>query len=227
MTCWSAVLLAQDHLTPEPGILAEMDDYHAKIREMFAETLAGEVILQVVFLPSFEVEEIAGIRKTDKGFEAFATKPSSSVWGTYSIWEIESGKQHMTDEHGNEVPLEKHPYLSELKKSYPSDFRQITVKTEVRPIPAPLADRIENVWQKMLLDARHPKDPTLGLDGETFHFSMWIRYHGIVSASIWSPDRGRTLALTYLAEALANYARGGTDEATLIKFLKPLERKKT
>jgi len=222
--CALARVVAQDHLTPEPGILAEEDEYFAKIREVFGDTYRGENVLQVVFLPSFELEEIAGIRKTEKGFEAFASKPSSQIWATYTIWAIETGKQRWNDEHGDPIPAEKNPMLPTLKKDAPSDFRQITVHTDTRPIGGPVVERIERVWQKMLLEARHPANPVLGTDGETFHFSMWIRAHGIVSASVWSPDRGRTLAFTYLAEALADYARGTTDEKKLISFIKRVER---
>jgi hypothetical protein len=53
---------------------------------------------------------------------------------------------------------------------------------------------------------------------------MWVYEHGIVSGEVWSPDRGKTLALTRLAEALADYARGKADGKKLSQLLKPLER---
>ena len=112
-----------------------------------------------------------------------------------------------------------------MKGQFPSDFRQITVHTDSLAISAPLTERIRRVWQQMLLAARHPKNPTLGLDGETFHFSMWIQDHGIVSGEVWSPDRGsRTRALTDLADGLAKYARGAADEKALQKLLRAVER---
>ncbi len=110
-----------------------------------------------------------------------------------------------------------------MKQQFPSDFREITVHTDSRGISAPLTERIRRVWQNMLLDARHPKRPPLGTDGETYHFSMWVYEHGIVSGEIWSPERGKTLFLTRLAEALADYAQGKADEKKLSQLLKPLE----
>jgi hypothetical protein len=85
--------------------------------------------------------------------------------------------------------------------------------------------RIRSIWQDMLVNARKPTDPNLGVDGEDYHFSMPLRGRGTVSATVWSPSDGKTLALVLLGEALADYARGRADESTLIKRLKPLERK--
>ncbi|MEY2561540.1 MAG: hypothetical protein QOG51_1955 [Verrucomicrobiota bacterium] len=211
----AAAALAQDHLTPEPGPLADENEYHVKVREVFTEVWRKSV-LQVVFFPSFEPEEMAGIRKTENGFEAFASKPSSHIWETYLIYEAEKQTQGK--------PLNPDSPLAEMKKQSPSDFRQITIHTDSRAISAPLTERIRRVWQDMLLNARHPKQPALGVDGETYHFSMWVYEHGIVSGEVWSPKRGKTLALTSLAEALADYTRGKADEKKLGQLLKPLER---
>ena len=212
----AAAALAQDHLKPEPGPLADEREYHTKVREVFAEVYRSNVLLQVVFFPAFQPEEIAGIRKTENGFEAFASKPSSHIWETFSIYEAEKQTQGK--------PLNPDSTLAEMKKQFPSDFREITVHTDSRSISAPLTERIRRVWEHMLLNARHPKQPVLGLDGETFHFSMWVYEHGWVSGEVWSPERGKTLALTRLAQALADYARGNADEKKLSQLVKPLER---
>ncbi|MEY2510791.1 MAG: hypothetical protein QOE26_1554 [Verrucomicrobiota bacterium] len=220
----TAIASAQDQLTPDPGILAEKHEYYAKLREVFAEVYRSNVVLQVVLLPSFEPEEIAGIRETDAGFEAFVAKPSSIIWETYSIYEAETEEQRRADEQGKDFPLDPNSGLVEMKRNNPSDFRKITIHIDARPIPTQLKTRIEHVWQRMLLGARHPVNPPNGTDGETFHFSMWIYGRGFVSAQTWSPDRGKARALTDLALALPEYARGAGDEKQLIKLLKPLER---
>jgi hypothetical protein len=177
-----------------------------------------------VFFPAFEPEGIAGIRKTENGFEAFASKPSSHIWETYSIYEAESEEQREADREGRDFPLDPNSELAKMKRQFPSDFRKITVHTDSRAISAPLTERIRLVWQEMLLNARHPKNPPGGNDGETFHFSMWVYAHGWISGEVWSPERGKTVALTRLAEALADYARGKTDEKKLSQLVKPLER---
>ena len=222
--CLATVASGQDHLTPEPGIFGDEHDYFVKVREVFAEVYLTKVILQVVVLPSFQPEEIAGIRKTDAGFEAFVAKPSSIIWETYTIYEEETEEQRQADREGKDFPLDPNSELAKMKRQSPSDFRKITIHTDARPISVPVKERIERAWQKMLLAARHPKTPRLGLDGVEFHFSMFIIEHGIVTAEVWSPDRGKARAFTELAEALIEFARWGTDEAKLKSLLKPLER---
>ena len=225
LTLFAPNAVAQDHLTPEDDPFAQ-DEYHAKIREVFADVLHHDILVQVLLVPSFQPEEIAGIRRSEKGFEAFASKPSAQIWTTFNIQEIESGKQRWMDEHDKPIPPEKNPSLPDMKKRAPSDYREIHVHTDTRAISDALTERIRTIWQDMLANARQPTDRNLGVDGEDYHFSMPLRDRGIVSATVWSPSGGKTLALVSLGEALADYASGRADEATLIRRLKPLERKK-
>jgi hypothetical protein len=113
-----------------------------------------------------------------------------------------------------------------MKKRAPSEYRQIQVHTDTRPISDALTERIRNIWRDMLLDAREPTDGNLGVDGEDYHLSMSLEGRGTVSATVWSPSGGKTSAFVSLGEALADYARGRADEAALIRRLRPLERKK-
>lgn len=186
--------LAQDHLTPDPTPPPEQ--YFAKIREVFADVLRNDIIVQELVVPSFQPEEIVGIRRSDKGFEAFASKPSSHVWLTFNG-----------------------------EKGAP-DYRQIHVQTEARAISDALTERIRNIWRSMLLDARAPTEALDGLDGEDYYFSMPHADKPYVSATVWSPEKGKTVALVALGEGLAAYARGKADEAALIKLIEPLERTK-
>jgi hypothetical protein len=216
---------AQEYLTPEDDPFTQ-DKYHAKIREVFADVLHHDIVVQVLFVPSFQPEEIAGIRRTEKGFEAFASKPSVHIWTTFNIQQIESGEQKWSDASGKVIPPEKNPSLPEMKKRAPSDYRKIRVHTDARPISDSLTERIRIIWQDMLANARKPTDRDYGLDGEDYHFSAPLRDRGTVNATVWSPNGGKTLALVALGNALAEYARGQADEAALVKRLTPLERKK-
>ena len=218
--------IAQDHLRPEAGDLWNRDEYYAKIRKVFADTLRHDIVVELVFVPSFQPEEIIGIRKKGQAFEAFASKPSSHIWSTFNILEIETGKQRWFDEHGKPIPPEKNPSLPDLKKHAPSDFGEIRVHTDARPLSAALTQRIRTVWQNMVLQAQEPRDRELGVDGEDFHFSLQLAGGGTVTATVWSPSSGKTLALVNLAQALGDYARGKADEHTLSKLLEPLEPKK-
>jgi hypothetical protein len=61
-----ASAVAQDHLTPDDDPLSR-------------DVLRREIVVQVLKVPSFQPEEIAGIRRSAKGFEAFASKPSAHI----------------------------------------------------------------------------------------------------------------------------------------------------
>ncbi len=223
--CCVANAVAQEHLTPEKDVLAGPNQYHVKISRVFAEPLRHDILVQALFLPSFQLEELIGIRKAKTGFEAFASKPSSQIWTTYNIWQAENGQMTYQDERGNVIPPENNPQVQDMKKRAPSSFRDIRVHTARRALPPAVANRIRAVWQDMVLNARTPTERELGLDGETFHFSVRLPTRGSVSATVWSPNRGKTLALVQLVHALADYARHRADEATLLKVLRPLEPK--
>ena len=171
------------------------------------------------FFRRLSLRRLLGFERQTVALRLLAAKPSSHIWETYSIYEAEKQSEGK--------PLSPDAPLAERKKQFPSDFREITVHTDSRVIPAPLTERIRLVWERMLLNAKHPKiDPNgaVGVDGETFHFSMWVIGHGWISGEVWSPERGRTVALIRLAEALADYAREKADEKKLTQLLKPLER---
>jgi hypothetical protein len=189
--------VAQDRLLPERGVFTQDEGYHIKVRELLAEAFDGDIVLQAVFLPAFETEAVAGIRKTHDGFEAFASRPS------YRIAEKIGTAQ--------------------LTKSAP-DFHDLTVHTKTRAISAALTERIRRIWQDMVLNARFPKNPRVGTDGWDVHFSLWVMGHGFIGAQIWSPGNGKTLALVSLGDVLRGYAEGHVDEKKLAEFVRPLER---
>jgi len=193
----AATALAQDHLIPEGGVFTQDEGYHIKVRELLAEAFDGDIVLQAVFLPAFEPEATAGIRKTKDGFEAFASRPS----------------YHIAEKIG----------AAQLTKSAP-DFHDLTVHTKTRAISAALTERIRRAWQDMVLNARFPKSPRIGTDGMDVHFSIWVSGHGYVGAQIWSPERGKAAAMEDLAEVLGDYAEEKADEKKLAKAVRPLER---
>jgi hypothetical protein len=193
---FTAPALAQDRVTPETGILGEESAYHRAIRAVFAETFRSDIVLQAIFVPSFEPEAVAGIRKTSRGFEAFASRSSHIIGQIYEA--------------------------AILKKGTP-DLHQVTVQTKTHAISAALTQRIQRVWKDMLLAARHSKSTVIGFDGMDVHFSMPVQGRGIISGKVWSPERGKTAALEDLAEVLGDYAEGKADEKKLEKAVKRLE----
>ena len=207
-TCGKAILVgvlsaliwsparAEQLLEPEPGVLAEPKAYHLKIAGILGSKAEGETLLSVYILASFEVEELVGIRRTEKGFEVYRLAASSSIWAAFS----------------------KSGYASPTKKQSkgPSPYAKIKVLQTIKAIPQEMADRIKNLWEKHLLEARYPPPKTwIGLDGESYHFQMFILGRGIVSAQTWSPLEFPAKEMAELAEALSVFARGKIDLAAL------------
>jgi hypothetical protein len=116
---------AQEHLVPEPGLLAEYDQYHFKIRELFSAAQKEEIICQVAILASFFPEQIVGVRKTAASHEVFSITPSSAIWDTELVQMHEAGQITAFNTDGKKLTLEEDESFQALKKRTPADFRQI------------------------------------------------------------------------------------------------------
>lgn len=71
--------LAQDHLVPDIPYVIGTDEYSSKLKSVFTEGYAKNVVLRVLVLPSFTNEHLIGIRKVKNNYETFIIEPSSSV----------------------------------------------------------------------------------------------------------------------------------------------------
>lgn len=197
---------AQDHLEPEPAVLSDRDPYYSKLQEVFAHGYRPEVILRIVIAPSSIPEEVAGIRKTADGYQAFAVTSESAVWDTYFI---------LTARPSGDV-------LRNLKRRAPSDYREIVTHVYSAPISLKVVQRLVQIWQEMLLNTRKPTDRSIGLDGTTYRFDL-LSIKG-KSAEVWSPKKGtKALALVQIGIALSKYARHQLNEKELTRTLQTFE----
>jgi hypothetical protein len=220
-----AVVYAQEHLVPEPGVLAEYDEYDFKVREVFTSAYSDEVVCKVVILGSFGKEQVVGLRTTAGGHEIFSMFPSSSIWDTELVRLHESGQIQSYAKDGKKLTLEQDDSYQDLKKRTPADFRQITIETQAVPLGDSVAHRIAAIWERMLLDTRQPKQWRQGLDGASYHFSMFVSGRGIISGQIWSPkEKTKTAALEELAYALSQYAMRRTDLDALKKIVNRVDK---
>ena len=219
----AASVTAQDHL--EPGeAFANLGKYPEYVRRVLAGGYSKDVVLRVLLLPSFSPEEVAGIRKRNQEYDAFCITPRTAVWDTYTIKEKESGEIRVFDVNGKRVTPQKNKDLLDLKKRAPSDYQHIKIQRWSTPIPASVAERVIRLWRQMLLDARPGADERVGVDGETYEFAMPLNGRSVLTAEVWSPEKGtRTEALVMVAHALSQFARGSMDTQELIKRLKSLE----
>jgi hypothetical protein len=197
---------AQDHLEAEPAVLSDRDAYYSKVREVFTPAYRPEVILRIVIAPSSIPEEVAGIRRTVDGYQAFAVTSESAVWDTYFI---------LTARPSGNV-------LRELKRRAPSDYREIVTHVYSAPISLKIVQRLVQIWHKMLLNTRKPTDGRIGLDGTTYRFDL-LSIKGN-SAEVWSPKKGtKALALVQIGIALSKYARHQLSEKELTRTLQAFE----
>jgi hypothetical protein len=217
--------IAQEHLEPEVGVLSYVDAYRLKVSEVFAPVLTNQVVCKVVILESFEPEKIVGLRRAEHGLEAFSLTPSSTIWDIEAIHLYESGRIETWDTNLHKLTLEENKSYQALKKSTPADYRSITVATKSVPIDEALGNRIAIVWESMLMAVRYPEKPSLGLDGTTYHFSIWISGRGVLNGKVWSPaPKTKTAALVDLVDALTEYATGRLDAAALKKTVSRVEK---
>jgi hypothetical protein len=218
-------LRAQEHLIPEAGTLAEHDEYYAKVTTIFAKARAHEVVCRVVILASFFPEQEVGVRQTPTGHEVYSITPSSAIWDTELIRLHESGQIQSFNKDGKELTLEEDASYQALKKRAPSDFRKITTEVKAVAVDDTLAKRIATLWERMLLATRYPREHRQGLDGESYHFSMFLSGRGVVSGKIWSPaEKTKTAALAELASTLALVVNGKADFETLKKAIVRAEK---
>ncbi len=217
-------VFAQTHLVPEPGQLLKHDEYHYKLRMIFSKGYDPNVILRAVILPSFQSEQLVGIREGHQGSTVFVLTPASSVWNTELVRLQESGSIKTLDNNGVAISNDKNTSFQELKKRTPPDFRHIAINENARKLSDSHAKRITALWRALLINVHYSTGESTGLDGTTVHFSMWTQDYGVMSGQAWGPDPGPAGALSLFAEKLALYAAGRERDGELDSDLEDAER---
>jgi len=169
-----------DHLVPVNPYPGEWHiNYSDQLRSRFK--LDSFFFAQMVVRPSFSGEYVMRLHGTrdeslfDKTTEFFLTYSAAdkSIW--YSM-----------------------PENNDTKKQLKVSIVAVTVE-----VPNPLAARIQQLWQRMLLRTRYPEKAGGGLDGVTYEFGMWYVY-----GETWSPrERKSPLLFIELGESLISYCK--------------------
>jgi hypothetical protein len=90
-----------------------------------------------------------------------------------------------------------------------------------REISPRLAIAIQRAWAAMLVHTGYTKTLSLGLDGATYQFSVWITGLGDLYGETWSPKGGLPAEMVALGQALIDY----TEDATMAE--EPLAQRLT
>ncbi len=208
---------AQDHLEPDVDAFVEPSGYLLKVRQIFEQAFDEEVTLRALVIHSRRIVEgefVVGALVRDGQAEAFVLEPSSHIGMSLKLENCQKAINSYKQD-GEKVPPELLDRLKDLEREA-VDFSKIKAIRRARPISLELAQQIKVVWEKMLLDVKHPEKPIDGMDGVTYYFSAWIKGRGELSGHVWSPRSGsKTARLKALAEAIRDYARGKVDLSAL------------
>jgi hypothetical protein len=86
--------------------------------------------------------------------------------------------------------------------------QKVSIATTTVEVPRPLAMRIQQLWQRMLLRTRYTEESGGGVDGVTYEFSTWCVY-----GETWSPqERKSPLLLIELGKSLIAYCKAAPAE---------------
>jgi hypothetical protein len=176
---------AQDRLKPLSRNLPEVSiQYGANLHRAFHEAFDADVLARVLFLPSFEPEEAIGLRKRGGVYEVFTLSAAQLIWA-YS--DPAAAAQAGLPTRPEDVPLTR-----------------CTITLDAAP-----AEAILQAWRAMLGEVRAEDGPTLGVDGETYDFTM-PGPDGERSGEALSPHPAtRVGTLVRLAEAMRDYCQTG------------------
>jgi len=169
-----------DHLTP---VDPYQEDLHAKYINLLSSKLKlnSNYFARMVIRPSFSGESAIRIhgQADDRDIEKTSKFLITYTFAEKSIWYAMAEN-------------------NEEKKE-----QTVEVTTIIADIPALFAQRLCELWKKMLLRSRIPSDPILGLDGVRIEFSTPLGY-----GETWTPQQRKSpLLFVQLGESLIRYCK--------------------
>jgi hypothetical protein len=200
---------SQGELSPEPGVLAEVDRYDLKLREAFSEAFEDGVELRAMILGSFSPELAFFV---DAQGDLVTLSPKRiSIWNHEHRELVRRGAITRSDADGRQIPPEEE---DEAESRIPEKISDIKMVKKSRAISRKLMQVVREVWEDALIHAKHAQKPRSGLDGTRYHYSCWIRGRGVLSGTVWSPDEGTVpRALNDVLTTLIDYVSKEANES--------------
>ncbi len=175
----------------------QLADYQAAVKAALKDAFAPDVRARAIAEPSFQAEYAVGIKETAGAYALFSIQPARQLWGQ----------------------------VQRPRGTPPADVGQLPVERCEAPLDAVLARGVIDVWGRMLAQTRPDESRSLGLDGETYYFSMDIGGRTL-AGSTWSPDpQSRPGRLVGMVLALRRYCakRQETDLTALSSLTRDLQ----
>lgn len=210
---------SQDHLEPLRWRSPESCEYHRTIEDLLA--FHGEPF-GLLTLPSFTPESFVWLERTVEpqterttgaklsyavtnanvhgALQGFWSDPATAPPGYAEAIE-QRVREHQERVRAWSKAGGREPWPRFIA---PSLLAHVRVEKTVVDFPPELAERIETLWRRMLLEARYAEHPVMGCDG----VSYVVVAQGMLGET-WSPAPGTKPALLVdLGESLAAFAQG-------------------
>jgi hypothetical protein len=211
---FSLAAQAETHLIPEDSIYSPMMDYQpGYIRlemHVFAPAFADGVRARVIVEPSFSDEFAVGVIEKDGAYGLFYYVAPQHLWD-YSVLELMKRGEITSAKDGKSTTADD---IAKLQSSLPADPNLIKLTQCEIPVQPQLAQSLIGVWRTLLLRTHYDENVQLGLDGETYHFSMHDGYQDL-SGKVWSPPDATDIGMLVSVIYGVKKACGTTDSRLL------------
>ncbi|CAM3999482.1 hypothetical protein [Ectopseudomonas alcaliphila] len=174
---------------------------------------------------------------TDGKLGRFISRPSFGVESCVSVYEYSpeteeiDGASRNTQNNGKKFFITVTRAADSIWHSMPQSNReekdkQVEVIRTDREISLHLAVAIQRAWGRMLQQTKYPAKASLGLDGTTYQFSVWVKGLGDLNGETWTPDKGLPAEMVAIGNELAEFAENkAANEERLLRRLKEFEIK--
>ncbi|TVZ41814.1 hypothetical protein P886_1164 [Alteromonadaceae bacterium 2753L.S.0a.02] len=199
-----------ENLAPEDSQFSGeiMAGYTHLVLKYLGAAYSEDVLVRLVGFPSFSPEYAVWLEEEGKQYKIVYESPEIQLWGYQMMPLMEQESVQVMNDDGEFVKDEKG--LKELEEKYPKNPEDIPRKTCKKEIDKDLADKIVYVWKEMLLGTQYPREPTMGLDGETYHFSGRVNGYENYAGKVWSPSKdSKTGKLVEVAYLMVEYCQNG------------------
>jgi len=171
---------AADRLAPMAN---GVPGYQPMVDSVLKEAFAPDVRLRAIVEPSFSPEYVVGVREREGGYWLFMVRPDSQVW-RYMVARMAQGGQIQAYKPDGSPDT---GYEARVKAGLPERPEALKLeRCEVRLKPALAAELVAD-WRAMLAKVRPGYRPDMGLDGETYLFSMEVDDRTLAGGA-WSPE---------------------------------------
>lgn len=204
---------ATENLEPEDSQFSGefMGGYTRLVLNYLGAAYDEDVLVRLIGLPSFSPEYAVWLQKNGDRYHIAYESPEMQLWGYQMMPLMEQGAVQVMNDDGKFVKDEKG--LKELESKYPKNPEDIQRKSCKKEIDKDLADKIVYVWNEMLLGTQYPRGRTMGLDGETYHFSGRGNGYENYAGKVWSPNPdSKTGKLVEIAHLMTEYCQKGRNK---------------